>query len=307
MNKSIISAFVLSAVALVGCGKQEILDYRNSEVSNQTIFREGADEGFTGRVNNFPLRQTFLEESAIVKTQFLLSSANDGKNVDLVNAVCTFETKKGIIELPMDCVAPQSRMKVRLEEKGSAVIISATYPDSEDEAGKFTTLDGKLHGDSYTKRQFGHSHNQEVKYHLGEVVESKTYHQQTGQLAEIAAYNKAGRHGEQARFDIDGVTKLYEAHFENGVQVGRMLRVNTKTGTYIEQFYTGGYPKTVGEGKFVEGKLVPSSEVVATAPKLTCVDQWTNAYHKEVGEDELVTADMISEWEGKCRSGQLPA
>lgn len=38
----------------------------------------------------------------------------------------------------------------------------------------------------------------------------------------------------------------------------------------------------------------------------SCVDSWTAAHRKEVGEDAMITADQINEWEHWCRQGKLP-
>ena len=37
-----------------------------------------------------------------------------------------------------------------------------------------------------------------------------------------------------------------------------------------------------------------------------CVDQWANAYKKEVGEDSIVRMDMFNEWEAWCKKGKQP-
>lgn len=42
------------------------------------------------------------------------------------------------------------------------------------------------------------------------------------------------------------------------------------------------------------------------APANTCVDQWTAAFHRESGDDAMVTVDQLNEWQSWCRSGKRP-
>lgn len=50
------------------------------------------------------------------------------------------------------------------------------------------------------------------------------------------------------------------------------------------------------------------SEIVA--PKVDtkkCLGMWTDAYHKEEGEEAMISADQIGEWERWCSDGKSPS
>ena len=59
------------------------------------------------------------------------------------------------------------------------------------------------------------------------------------------------------------------------------------------------------------GKAAPALQSATTksfnqASIDSCVDQWSNAFHKESGEDALIMADMLDEWETLCKAGKHP-
>lgn len=37
-----------------------------------------------------------------------------------------------------------------------------------------------------------------------------------------------------------------------------------------------------------------------------CVNKWVNAYRRDMGDDALVRADMLDEWESWCKKGKQP-
>ncbi|WP_191486376.1 hypothetical protein [Pseudomonas sp. FEN] len=66
-----------------------------------------------------------------------------------------------------------------------------------------------------------------------------------------------------------------------------------------------------GTGPEAGGKAAPALQSVTSksfnqASIDSCVDQWSNAFHKENGEDALIMADMLDEWETLCKAGKHP-
>ncbi|MGE7958600.1 hypothetical protein ACQKQA_18775 [Pseudomonas sp. NPDC089530] len=49
-------------------------------------------------------------------------------------------------------------------------------------------------------------------------------------------------------------------------------------------------------------EVAAANAVVATQSSQACVDDKISAYRAEVGEESLVTHDMLAEWEGECAS-----
>ena len=66
-----------------------------------------------------------------------------------------------------------------------------------------------------------------------------------------------------------------------------------------------------GTGPEAGGKAAPALQNVSTKSSNqagidSCVDQWGNAFHKKNGEDAMIMADMLDEWEAWCKAGQYP-
>lgn len=54
----------------------------------------------------------------------------------------------------------------------------------------------------------------------------------------------------------------------------------------------------------LNGPISSSSTTVATPDSDTCVEQWTDAYRKEKGQDTVVTQDQLDEWAQWCTQGK---
>ncbi len=51
-------------------------------------------------------------------------------------------------------------------------------------------------------------------------------------------------------------------------------------------------------------KGAASASAGRSAPVDACVDQWTAAFHRENGDDAVVTADQVGEWQSWCKAGK---
>ena len=66
-----------------------------------------------------------------------------------------------------------------------------------------------------------------------------------------------------------------------------------------------------GTGPEVGGRAAPALQNALTNPTdqagiNSCVDRWSDAFHKENGEEAMIMADMLDEWETWCRAGKHP-
>lgn len=51
---------------------------------------------------------------------------------------------------------------------------------------------------------------------------------------------------------------------------------------------------------------VPASASVKATPDEACSSKWLDAFHKENGEDAMITSDQLDEWDQWCAQGRLP-
>ncbi|EGH27735.1 hypothetical protein PSYJA_01339 [Pseudomonas syringae pv. japonica str. M301072] len=66
-----------------------------------------------------------------------------------------------------------------------------------------------------------------------------------------------------------------------------------------------------GTGPEVGGRIAPAFQNSLTnstdqAGIDSCVDQWSDAFHKKNGEEAMIMADMLDEWETWCKGGNHP-
>lgn len=66
-----------------------------------------------------------------------------------------------------------------------------------------------------------------------------------------------------------------------------------------------------GTGPEVNGKVATplknsSGGSVDQVGMDNCVDQWSDAFHKQNGEDAMIMADVLDEWEIWCKAGKHP-
>lgn len=50
----------------------------------------------------------------------------------------------------------------------------------------------------------------------------------------------------------------------------------------------------------------PATASVVSTSDEACSDKWVNAFHKENGEDAMITSDQLDEWDQWCAKGKLP-
>jgi hypothetical protein len=66
-----------------------------------------------------------------------------------------------------------------------------------------------------------------------------------------------------------------------------------------------------GTGPEAGGKAAPALQNISTKSSNqvdidSCVNQWSNAFHKKNGEDAMIIADMLDEWGTWCKAGKHP-
>lgn len=66
-----------------------------------------------------------------------------------------------------------------------------------------------------------------------------------------------------------------------------------------------------GTGPEVGGRIAPALQNTLTnstdqAGIDSCVDQWSDAFHKKNGEEAMIVADMLDEWGTWCKTGKHP-
>jgi len=103
------------------------------------------------------------------------------------------------------------------------------------------------------------------------------------------------RHGELRSYVLartrEGLVLYKVEHYVNGKLDGKVLNYAESGEVTSFDLYKDGTEISYGNAPRNDASLAVSS----------CVDAKVAAFHKEAGEDAMVTADMQGEWEGECK------
>lgn len=104
------------------------------------------------------------------------------------------------------------------------------------------------------------------------------------------------RHGELRQYALartrDGLALYKVEHYVNGKLDGKVLNYGENGEVASFDLYKDGTEISYGNAP---------DETGAPPAGGNCVDAKVAAFHKESGEDAMVTADMLGEWEGACK------
>ncbi|MFL9951934.1 toxin-antitoxin system YwqK family antitoxin [Paraburkholderia nemoris] len=144
---------------------------------------------------------------------------------------------------------------------------------------------------------------------------------QTGKPAGHAEYVDGKLNGNVRRWNADG--KLtYEKDYRNGQEVPDSDAVNacldrrftafgnsTGNGENVNAAERDEWEAACKEEQRVSILSTTSPDQAAPAESLgvdSCVSNWTTAYRRENGDDSIVTADQLAEWQARCKEGKQP-
>lgn len=144
---------------------------------------------------------------------------------------------------------------------------------------------------------------------------------QTGKPAGHAEYVDGKLNGNVRRWNADGKL-IYEKDYRNGQEVPDSEAVNacldrqftafgnsTGNGENVNAAERDEWEAACKEEQRVSSLSTTSPDQAAPAESRgvdSCVSNWTTAYRRENGNDSIVTADQLREWQARCKGGKRP-
>jgi antitoxin component YwqK of YwqJK toxin-antitoxin module len=290
MTSAVACALLLS---LQGCGEK--IDGRQVNLNQGLIYKINSDNPFTGKITNYsPSALGFM-----------------------VHGSCEVQVKDGILEGPAKCATEQGNKLVELAYKNGK-------QDGEvnvwNEAGKLRVKFNVVSG---------------VKDGLEEY-----YNSETGKTIRQTSWSQGSKEGSEKVWDRTGETILTNLMWKDGKQTGYAKtgerENNYKNGDYdgVQRNYSlidGDYDSQkkymtefaaaqqnnadyfiglLGSGKYKVREEIysngqktqqPPQIETASTPIDACLDAKIAGFHKEKGEDAVISNDMIEEWRNGCK------
>lgn len=302
-NKTEQGLWAMSLCALLllaGCGKDQVLEFRNSEVINGKIYAEGANEPFSGKVTNISGLSTPLLNHVVDQ---LKTSAYQGLGTHLSPQLqryfCDVDIKNGffdgkaICRLPQDAAIMSEITYLNGSAEGPAklyvpgksdVLVAATFKSGtldkqlevfNPDNGKLVLNQGwragKIHGKivQYTPDGSHLIYTSEVTDGLKDGIE-ESFDRETGKRNGLAEWRAGQPHGKRQQWDAAG-NLVNDQVIENGILVSDTLQAKRA--------------KEAGS---------------TSSGTQACVDQRVKDHRREVGDDAMINAAQLEEWETMC-------
>ena len=314
---------------LAGCSGS-VLDFRNAEISNGKIFKEGDNKPFSGKLTDVPDSKILMGHPGWGKAlNFLGKGALTGSGRGVMGSLCTAPVSDGYIDGKVQCKLPRSEAlmyEFRLV-KGMLDGDFRLYDGSDDkevvvEAG---FVKGALDGRHRIFDPSTHKLRYEATYKDGAVDgEEAEYNGSTSVKVASRRYNKGKLDGEAVEYAADGKTVVFRGSYVDGKRHGLHEKFDAKTGRKLaEDGYNNGErhgPSRLwsSEGRLLDERYFENGMPVDRPPAVAggagapgaaaqdCVDGWMAAHRKEVGPDAPIRMDQIGEWEEWCKQGKRP-
>lgn len=333
---------VAAALLLAGCGPST-LDFRNAEVVNGKIFRAGADKPYSGNLTNAPARAAIVGRKDYAAYHQILSNVYSslGIQADIYTAVaaCDVHVDQGVLdgkavcratadqllsdEMSFDKGALDGRIKTYFPRNGGKLAAEAQFDNG--------VLDGDMtmYGPESGRKILQMSFKQGKVHGKQEIVDDET-----GKLVSRATYSKGLVNGELVRYSrgtdrltyrvrmVDGIKDGIEENYDvfsgklrdrSGWKMGKPHGDVVVATLDSDRNPTDELQVVARYDNGVEVPLAPTAKsAVTVVPPGTasnvqgCVDTQIVAFRVQHGEDELITADQLGEWEAECRSGKRP-
>lgn len=275
------------AILLSGCGK--VLDFRNSEISNNKIYSNGENSPFTGKITNIPLNK--IPAGKIGQIIKILSTVTKDKSYSellLVNSLAGMMGKGdgGIVcDAPVDQGVLDGDVICKLASK-EIPLFRIPY--------KKGGIDGKLIIYDLNKKE---NILTEASFSNGDLDGASTiYSPKTGKTIHRAAWKNGKANGLEEMFDESTGNLIFKGNIVNGQFDGEAVEYSND-GKLIK--------KTMWKDGVIQQDAIQSPTTNNANPK-NCVDLWGDAYRREHGDDAMVTADQVGEWETWCKEGKNP-
>ncbi len=239
-----LSLITTVTLALGGCG-DEVLDWRNAEVSSNKVFAGNANKPFSGKVTNVPYSKILSGQrgyntlmgqggaivTALHGTALLCDIAVDDGVLDGSFACRQGQSKKAQMEGTFKSGGLSGKFTIR-DAKNDQVVTEASFEDG--------ALDGTL------VRWDGGTGKKVLEQAISRNVahgKYKSWDKETGKLVLEGHFVEGKPDGEWRKFDADG-NELERSNYSNGVLNGKSQKSDAKgksleNGTYTQNVFTG--------------------------------------------------------------------
>lgn len=308
-------AIVLSLPLLLAGCKEQVLDYRNTEIVNGKVYEKGGNEPFTGKVTNLPINliAPIAKDIGAFNRDLKNLMTGDQYGAYFNPSHCDASVKKGFVEGDGTCFDRQGNvpnLKYKVQDgalQGDVEIFSALAPDRL--IAKGTYSGGKLTGPrelfnpstgklvSRSEWKDGVQPDVTLYYHAdGKTISHKgrmVNGQWAGQVEEFYANGQLGRRGIWTNGLPDGEFKGWD-------EQGKFILHRIIRGPFVEKdlMVSQASPSTIG------GMLDGASKDAANTQ--ACVERWTKAHRRQVGETADISIPQLDEWEEWCKEGKQP-
>lgn len=326
-------AACVSAVLLAGCGPST-LDFRNAELVNGKLYRARSDKPFSGHVTNVP------ERAVLVRKEYQPFSSTITNVLSALNinlglwppSLCDVDADEGILDGAAVCRSGSGQFLAYEMEFDQGVLdgrVRVYYPNAGDKPmAQARYAKGVLDGEMTmwgpaTGREILRMQWKKGKPHGKEEI----FDDKTGKLVSRVSRRDGVIQGEMVRYAQGTDRLVYRVNSIDGIKDGIEERYDYWSGKLEErQEWRKGKlhgdvvrakldsaNKTTDElqviGRYDNGVEVPLNRAPSTAePEAVqrCVETQTVAFRVQHGEEEVITADQLSEWETECREGKRP-
>lgn len=340
MKKVLIAVLAISSLA--GCS-EEVLDWRNAEVSGGKVYVESANEPFTGYLTNIPeSKLPFIpmhnDLMVVMNNALNTPSISRGHQLFGRHLICDIGVSEGLVGGPVSCA--DNRGAVRWESSlngdqldddltvysgtGDVVIMESPInsdgqphgirdiynPDTGEVLVQTPMKNGIIHGEVKTWDAAGNLIAIQP-YENGKLNGVWKTWAPNGRLIHELPYRNGLVHGEGIDWDATTGKMVARVNFYEGERRGRFTTWEPD-GTLITdvEYSADGTTSPINEGGspgFDNQRTQVRQDSAPSSEDLDqCVLKWIDAFRKEVGEDAGVRADQLEEWEEWCADGQVP-
>lgn len=293
----------VATAALAGCGK--VLDYRNAQINNGSIYDGNANEPFSGKVTNAPYGQVFADTDGLGKVQRAFMTTVKAPDAINYQAVCDLNAHDGVRDGAIVCKYPNT---------DTAEIKAAFKNGQLDGDYKLYATDGStvlnsvsfVGGQPDGKQEIYSPRNHKLVHvvHWSKGIldgEEDGFDEGTGNRTLVANWSDGKRDGEYTEYAPDGKQVTRHVKFVQGAQDGEdewFYADSGKPRQYAK--YVNGQPvgtakawdpdgRVVFERDYENGAKVPDSpELVACIEHL--INNVKDANDITIGREDIARA-----------------